>query len=121
MVTIGGGEAGKSFYLLQEDVMEIYTSHFHTVSTNSLYAAPDLVFNTPDVTNCSFAHTIMVSECNITLSCPTYPTPPLSPTKISRFFSFYSWGSSIIQTIQTQVQQSITETAINTVNVHFVE
>jgi len=35
MITTGGEEDGMS-YLLEERVMEIYTSHFHTVSTNGL-------------------------------------------------------------------------------------
>jgi hypothetical protein len=51
-------------YLFEEEVIELYIRHFHTLSTNSLNAAPDLVFSMLDVTNCSFAYTVMVLECN---------------------------------------------------------
>jgi hypothetical protein len=52
------------FYIIEEGVKEIYARYFHTLSINSLNAAPDLVFNMLDVTNCSFAYTVMVPKCN---------------------------------------------------------
>jgi hypothetical protein len=45
MIIIAGEEAGMPFYLLAEGVMGIYTSHFHTVSTNDLKMLPPILFS----------------------------------------------------------------------------
>jgi len=73
------------------------------------------------VTNCSFAYTITVPEYNSAQS-PVQHNQHLHILQQRHHVSFpFIPGLFTNQTIQTQVQESTAETAINTVKVHCVE